>query len=171
MGGVAGWRIYTELLVPDSIEISGGGGTVAIGGAQINRAELVLRSLSAPAPPFAAEQPFVVAANRIADDFKLLGEKTPIGEIIQGSDITIDPDSLAEGDELIINLTERLQEVADSLDRFGVTVLPRIRIGVRAIPEASTFGYWEFGSASGDTAFAPIIRIIFTPETDFGLPE
>ena len=66
---------------------------------------------------------------------------------------------------------ERLQQLADSLDRFGTTISPTLRIAVRPFPAAAEFGFWQFGSAAGDTAFAPIVRIIFTPSIDFGLPN
>ncbi len=170
VGGVDSYRIYTELILPDSFVITGGAGTVSIAGAQISRAELVLRSLRPPDPPFRAEKPFVVIGHRIADDFGVLGPKTPLAGIVDDSEATIDPDSLEEGSLVLINLSERLQQLADSLDRFDVLRPPPIRISIRAVPEGVTFGFWEFGSASGDPDLDPIVRIIFTPPTDFGVP-
>ena len=171
LGGIDGWRIYTQLLIPDSIEVSGGGGRLSIAGAQVQRAELILHALAPPPAPFTAEAPFGGGANRLADDFTVLGAKTPLAEPIIGSNFTLDPDSLEVGSTVRIDLTGRLQQVADSLDRFGMTIQPKIRIGVRALPEAGTFGYWEFGSSEGDPALAPVIRIVFTPDTEFGLPD
>ncbi len=170
LGGVNGFRIYGQLVLGDSILVTGGTGVVAIGGAQINAAQLIIRSLNAPAPPFGAEAPFSSVTFRLAINFDVLGPKTPVAELVEGSDIIIDPDSLVLGSELRIDFTSRLQELADSLDRFGTEIEPQIRFGIRAIPEGSTFGYWEFGSAEGDSALAPILRIILTGATAFGLP-
>lgn len=171
LGGIVGFRIYTELILPDSLLVTGGLGTISLGGAQINRAELELRSLAPPPAPFGAQNAFGALANRIGGDFKVLGPKTPLSEIIPLSDVIIDPDSLSAGSIVRFNLTERLQQLADSLDRFGTTISPTLRIAVRPFPAAAGFGFWQFGSAAGDTAFAPIVRIIFTPSIDFGLPN
>ncbi len=164
VGGVQGWRSFTEFVLPDSVPVTGG--QAALRGATINKAELLLTSPGRPAPPFAAEQPFFLIAFRLVDDFRVFGPKTPVGLAITNSVGEVVPDSLDADPVLAIDITTRVRSwsgvPADSVP------LP-IRLVIRSTDEATDFGYWEFGGVR-DPAVAPVLRIVFTPPTDFRLP-
>ncbi len=166
VGGVDGWRIFAEILVPDSVTVDGFQDPLQLRGSTIGLAELVLFS-RAPAPPFAAENSFTVSALQLADSFTIFGAKTPGGEPIADSDALIDPDSLQAESPVSVELTGVVQDFVET--PVGLEV-PPLRFVIRAIPEAATFGFWEFGAADGDSAIAPLLRVIFTPPTDFAIP-
>ncbi len=123
--------------------------------------------MAPPAEPFRAEQPFFSVAFRLVDDFRVFGPKTPVGDLIGASLSQVQPDSLSSGSTFSLDITRRVQEwaaiPADSTP-------PPVRLVIRSTDEATNFGYWEFGAADGDPAFAPFLRIVFTPATDFSLP-
>lgn len=167
VGGIDGYRIFMDVVIPDSIPVEGSNEKSLLRGATINKAELFLVSLSAPEVPFGAEVPFFITAYDLADDFTIIGPKTPVGGLLFGTDVDIIPDSLQAGDTLAINLTGRIQTWADT--PADSTLLP-VRIVIRALPEATTFGFWEFGAADGDPAFRPVLRVVFTRPTEFPLP-
>ncbi len=166
VGGVQGWRWFTELTLPDSIPVSGTTARALLRGASINKAELLLTSPGRPADPFAAEQPFFLIALRLVDDFRVFGPKTPVGAAITNSVVQLAPDSLDVDPVLAIDVTTRIRSWATV--PAGTVPLP-IRLVIRSTEEASNFGYWELGGA-GEPAIAPILRIVFTPPTDFKLP-
>lgn len=166
VGGVQGWRTFLEVFLPDSLTVEGAPTKLALRGATVNRAELVLTSLGPPEPPFAAEDAFTIYTYDLVDDYRVFGPKTPVGELIGESGVTVLPDTLQVGETLSIGITTRLQQWAESAP--GSSAL--LRIVIRALPEPATFGFWEFGAADGDPASVPQLRIVFTPQTEFVLP-
>jgi hypothetical protein len=167
VGGVDGWRAYTEIVLPDSVDVEGVDGKVLLRGATINKAQVFLVSHDPPDPPFAADQVIFTTSYDLVDDFTVLGAKTPVGNRIFGSDLQVDVDSLVAGDTLALNLTGRIQQWA--LEPLDSIALP-VRFTLRALPEATTFGYWEFGGADDEPQFRPVLRIVFTQRTEFLLP-
>ena len=167
MGGVEGWRIYTEMLLPDSVMVEGFTDPQPLLGSTINLSELLLISLPPPDPPFAAERAYAAVSVRLADDYLIFGDKTPVGNLVGGSDFTVDPDSLAAGSVLGVDLTALIRDWARTPPD---STPPAVRFALRSLPEASTFGFWEFGAADGDPAFEPVLRIVFTPPTRFAVP-
>lgn len=166
VGGIDGWRPYIMLEIPDSVPVIGDTEIRPLRGATINKAELVLTSLEPPPPPFAAELAFQTSVFKLAADFRDLGVKTPVGDFIFGGDVIIDPDSVDAGSEVRINLSLLVQGWANAP---ADSVVP-LRFTIRPAPEGATFGFWEFGASDGDPAFAPLLRIVFTPPVGFGLP-
>ncbi|NIR46147.1 MAG: hypothetical protein GWN99_17100 [Gemmatimonadetes bacterium] len=167
VGGVEGWRSFLSITVPDSLPVEGTGELESVRGATINRADLFLISRPPPDPPFAADQNFFATAYTLVDDFTVLGAKTPVGRLLAGSDAELQVDSLMAGDTIAMNITRRVQTWADLPDD---SVAPPLRLSIRGLFEATTFGFWEFGAADGDPAYAPVLRIVFTPPTEFTLP-
>jgi hypothetical protein len=167
VGGVSSWRAFLDLTLPDSLPVLGSPEKVPLRGATVSRAELVLVSLEPPAAPFAAEQTFTGIVFDLADDFTVLGAKTPVGNAVPGSEFAVRPDSLQSGSTLAINITAEIQAWANVPPDSAV---PPIRLLVRARPEATTFGFWEFGAADGDPGFVPYLRIVFTRPTEFVFP-
>jgi len=166
-GGVEGWRSFIEIALPDSVAELSSGQRRSLRGSTVNRAELILISLPPLPRPFAAATPFEVAAFELADDFGTFGPKTPLGPIITGSTFVLQPDSLQAGETVAIDITDRVQAFADVP---ADSTPPSLRLLLRARLEARTFGFWEFGAADGDPAFAPSLRIVFTPPVEFSLP-
>ncbi len=167
IGGADGWRTFTELTLPDSIPVEGFDAPVPLRGSTINRAELFLTSGDAPPVPFAAEDDFGATAFRLVDDFKLLGAKTPVGSEVREALFDVNPTDLAADSLVVINLTSLLQDWA-AIPRDSAA-LP-VRFDLRARPEGTTFGYWEFGAADGEPTLEPFLRIIFTPRAVFAFP-
>ncbi|MGD8700707.1 MAG: hypothetical protein PVJ43_15530 [Gemmatimonadales bacterium] len=167
IGGADGWRTFTELVIPDSIPVEGYADPVPLRGSTINRAELFLTSREAPPVPFAAEDTFGATAFELVDDFKLLGAKTPIGSEVREALFDVNPTDLAADSVVVINVTSLIQAWA-SVPRDS-TALP-VRFDLRARPEGTTFGYWEFGAAGGEPEKAPFLRLIFTPKAVFAFP-
>jgi hypothetical protein len=167
VGGADGWRAFTEITIPDSISVDGFADPVPLRGSTINRAELFLTSREAPPVPFAAEDTFGATAFRLVDDFKRLGAKTPVGSEVREALFDVNPTDLAADSLVVINLTSLIQNWA-SIPRDS-TALP-VRFDLRARPEGTTFGYWEFGAVGGGPATEPFLRIIFTPRAVFAFP-
>ena len=164
MGGVDGWRSFVQLFLPDSVVLGDSAEHFSMRGATINKAEYVITSLAAPAQPFGAEAGFDATAYELADNYTVLGPKTPVGARVAGSQFRIQPDSLESGDPIAIDLTRQVQAWADI--PFD-SVVPPITFMFRAFPEGSTFGYWNFGAVDGDSASRPVFRIVFTPTREF----
>jgi hypothetical protein len=140
------------------------GRRVSLRRSTINRAEIILKSRAAPAPPFGAERSFTVGAVGLEGDPETFGPKTPVGDQIAASDVSIAPDSIEPGDQVRVPLTSFVQSWArDS------TSIP-LRFLLRGRPEAAVFGFWEFGASSDVATRVPRLRIVFTPPTRFGLP-
>lgn len=167
LGGLEGWRSFVELVLPDSVPLRDAAGRARLRGATINKAELVLVSLPPPPGPFAAEDSFPGTAFELADDFQVYGAKTPVGDRIVGSLFTLDPAELEAGTLFALDLTQRVQAWANV--PVDSTPLP-LRFTVRARPEGTTFGFWEFGAADGEVAFQPLLRLVFTPPVEFATP-
>jgi hypothetical protein len=167
VGGVDGWRVFAELIVPDSVPVEGSTTRFRFRGATINKAELIFVSLEPPVAPFAAEADFTATVFDLADDFRVYGAKTPVGNAVLGSEFTFRVDSLAEGSVLRFNITRRIQTWA----RIASDSTPGpIRLMIRSLIEGGTFGFWEFGAVDGDVQFAPVLRIVFTPPIEFTVP-
>lgn len=166
LGGVNGWRVYVEMTIPDTVSVAGSAEPQPLRGSTISLAEVILISRDPPDPPFAAERDFLVAAVELVDDFRIFGGKTPVGPSVENSDFVAGPDSLASGSAVAANVTALIQAWADAPPESALPV----RIALRAVPEASTFGFWELGAADGDPSFRPVLRIVFTAPTQFPIP-
>jgi hypothetical protein len=167
VAGVDGWRSFTEIVIPDSIPVDGFADPVPLRGSTINRAELFLTSLDAPPPPFAAEGDFNATVLELIDDFGVLGAKTPVGGQVREALLEVDPTELGADSVVTVDVTSLVQKWA-AVPRDS-TALP-VRFVLRAQLEGTTFGYWEFGGASGDPTRVPYLRIIFTPRAVFAFP-
>ncbi len=167
LGGVLGWRTFVELVLPDSIPVLGSTAKARLRGSTVSKAELILTSPGRPVEPFAAEQPFFLIAFRLVDDFRVFGPKTPVGAAVTTSVVELVPDSLAVDPALAIDLTSRIRSYAEV--SAGTAPLP-VRLVIRTTEEGGNFGFWEFGGVGGDPALEPVLRIVFTPPTDFRLP-
>jgi hypothetical protein len=95
------------------------------------------------------------------------GAKTPVGNVVPGSELLFRVDSLEEGSLLRLDVTRRLQMWANVPN--DSTPGP-LRLMIRSLIEGGTFGFWEFGSVDGDEQFAPLLRIVFTPPIEFTVP-
>jgi hypothetical protein len=167
VGGVKGWRSFLQVVIPDTVPEPGTGDPLAVRGATINKAELFLISREPPPPPFGADQNFSATAYALVDDFTELGAKTPVGGLIAGSDVELQVDSLVAGDTIMINVTG----VVQAWSNVPLDSVPQpLRLSIRGLFEATTFGFWDFGAADGDPQLAPVLRIVFTRETEFTLP-
>ncbi len=167
IGGVSGWRSFTRLFLPDSVLVEGSTQEFLLRGATINKAEFIITSLAAPAQSFGAEAGYDASAFELADDYTVLGAKTPVGGLIVGSLFNIQPDSLEAGSSSSIDLTAQIQRWADI--PFD-SIVPPITFVIRPFPEGTTFGFWDFGAEDGDPAFVPVLRIIFTPKLELPFP-
>lgn len=167
IGGVNGWRSFTRLFLPDSVPVEGSSLEFPLRGATISRAEFVIASLPAPAPPFGAEAGYDASAFELAGDYTVLGAKTPVGARVSGSSFRVEPDLLEAGSSVAIDLTAQIQRWADI--PFD-SIVPPITFVIRPFPEGTTFGFWDFGAEDGDPAFVPVLRIIFTPQLEFPFP-
>lgn len=166
MGGVEGWRSYTQFVVPDSVPVLGSSGLYPLRGSTVNLAELLLVSLDQLPPPLQAEEPFQMGSYTLVDDFLVFGARTPVGSLISGSGVVVYPDSIAAGDTLHFDLTGLLGSWANA----SPDSVPLLRFVVRPAAVAATVGFWEFGAVDGDPAFAPVLRVVFTPPVEFTLP-
>ena len=156
VGGLPSARFYVEFVTPDLVE------GVPLARAQINYAELVFQPLAAPAGPFALERTLTGRQVTLLADPFVFGAKTPVGAA-PASFASLDPDSLAAGVPIRLNITSLLAAaVGDSS--------ARIRLGLRPEPDAQTLGFWEFGSIEAPPALRPRFRIILTPPVEFELP-
>ena len=137
---------------------------MALRGARINRATLLLTANPAPDAPFAAQDTtFASGFSLLADPFDF-GSKVPVG-LNFGSAVPLPPDELAEGGEIGLNVTGVLQVWALS-DPDSV---PDVNVAVRMLPEGDGLPYWDFADGDDPDA-APRLRILFTPPTPFDLP-
>ncbi len=155
IAGLPTARFYMEFEPPDSV------GGIPLRGATINHAELEFHPLPPPPGPFALERGIATRQIPLLGDPFILGEKTPIGAPPLNFTL-VSPDSLAAGVSLRIDVTGLIQRAANASGR--------IRIGMRADPDAQALGYWEFGSVESPLALQPELRIILTPPPDFEVP-
>jgi len=157
VGGLPASRFYIEFSIPASI--SG----IPLEGSTINHAEVVFTPLPPPAGPFALRNALVGRqVNLLADPF-VFGAKTPIGADPLNTTL-LDPDSLAVSSPLRLDVSLLLQRASADPGR-------RIRIGLRADPDAQVLQFWEFGSTESPPALQPRLRIIMTPRLDVEVPE
>ncbi len=159
VGGVPAARFYLTFQLPDTI------GGVPLHGARVNRAELRFFPLAPPPGPFALERSVTGRPMELVGDPFELGRRTPIGPPAPGT-LSLNPDSLATGRPLRIDVTPLVQEQTS----FPPDTVAPIRIGVRAEPDGQTLGYWEFGSSEAPAGLAPVLRVVLTPPPGFGSP-
>ena len=155
IGGLPASRVYLEFAPPRTL------GGVALEGATISQAEVILYPLPPP-EPYAAER--AIEARRVSllgDPFEI-GPKTPIGSgDLQGT--RLEPDLLSGGLPVRMNITFLVARAVR--DSVGV-----IRFAFRGDPDGQALGYWEFGSAESPPEFQPRLRVVFSPAPDFGVP-
>lgn len=159
VGGLPATRFYTAFRPPEEID------GVRIVGGTVNRAEIVFPPAPAPAPPFALTGSVTASGIRLEADPFDLGARTPIGDTLSTGTVTLDPDSLAAGRPLRFAFTGLLRRWASAPDSAG-----DLRVGVRLRPDAQSFGFWEFGSASSPEGLRPFLRVVVTPSSDFDGP-
>ncbi|MDE2943847.1 MAG: hypothetical protein OXT63_06525 [Gemmatimonadota bacterium] len=155
VGGLPASRIYFEFVPPGIL------GEAGLEGATVSQAEIILHPLAEP-DLYAAERTIEARKVSLLGDPFEVGEKTPIGS----GDLlttTLDPARLREGEPVRLDITVLMAgAVRDSLRR--------LRIGLRADPDAQALGYWEFGSAESPPEFQPRIRIVFSSAPAFTVP-
>jgi hypothetical protein len=166
VGGVEGWRAYTQFVIPDSVPVLGSSELYPLRGSTINTAQLLVVSLDQLPPPFQAEDPFQTSTYALVDNFLVFGPRTPVGNFVPGGGLVVFPDSIATGDTLRFDLTRLLIDWAEA----SPDSVPLLRFLIRPTPAAATFGFWEFGAIDGDPAFTPVLRVVFTPPVGFRLP-
>lgn len=159
VGGVPAARSYIAFRPPAVI------GGASLFGSTVNKAEIELFPLDAPAPPFALEREVAGRPVRLAADPFEFGIKTPIAEPAPRP-VAFLPDSLAAGQPIRIDVTDLVQGYANLDDDVG----EEVRIGVRSEPDGLSFGFWEFGSVEAPEGLRPELRIIVTPPPEFGNP-
>ncbi len=162
LGGVPSSRAYFAITPPDSVD------GLPLRGSQINRADLLLWPLPGGSSVFRPRGPLgVVALQLLGDPFEL-GAKTPVGQALAGGQVfRLDPDSVAAGRPLEVDVTELFAQWA----RFPEDSTAVFRLGLRPVPDGARFGYWDFGSVGADSsALRPMVRLLFTPPTSFELP-
>ncbi|MGH7545067.1 MAG: hypothetical protein ACREKI_02680 [Gemmatimonadota bacterium] len=162
VAGLPAARSYVEVRLPESLLVDG---TLRpLLGSAINRAELWLTSRPLPAP-LRSRRSIPVRTFVVTDDVRTFGPKTPLGaEIVEGR-ASVVPDSLPDGERFVVGLTSIVRLWASTPP--DSTPLP-IRFVIRADPEAIGLGNWTF-AGSGQPG-GPVLRIVFTPPTDFELP-
>lgn len=158
-GGLPAWRIYLVFTPPSTV------GEIPLRGSTVNLAELVFHPLAPPPDVFVPDRPLAVRGVELLGDPFQQGAKTPVGSPV-ALFVPLDPDSLAAGRPLRVDVTRLLAEQAAS---GGPPA--RISFGVRADPDAQGFGFWEFGSVEHpDPGLRPELRIIVSPPPLFQVP-
>ncbi len=159
LAGLPSARIYLDFELPERI------GGFELRGSTINRAVLEFRPLAGPDEPFRLSEILSTTTFRLLTDPFEDGERTPVGATL-GILVALDPDSLAAGRPLVVPITELigLWSLADA------DSIPKLRIGVRPLPESQELGLWEFGSAEDAPALQPVLRLLISPRTVFRLP-
>lgn len=162
VAGLPAARSYFQIALPDSVAVAGV--RRALRGSTVSRAELWLTA-ERPEARFAAERPFTVGTFSVLDDVRRFGAKTPLGgELVEGRTRLV-PDSLADGGRVSVAVTTLVQFWAATPSDSA----PRpVRVALRAQPEAVAVGTWYFRGAAQPGA--PVLRIVFTPRTEFLLP-
>ncbi|MFQ5678810.1 MAG: hypothetical protein ACE5HP_05060 [Gemmatimonadota bacterium] len=154
--GLPAWRFYVVFRLPETL------GGIPLRDATINHARLVFRPLGAPPASFVPSQALVARGVQLLGDPFQQGPKTPIGPVLPGF-IVLDPDSLAVGRPLEVDVTTLVSEQALSDDPPS-----SIRIAIRGQPDAQDFGFWDFGSAEHPNPLArPQLLVILTPPPSF----
>jgi hypothetical protein len=157
LGDTPASRFYLELRVPASVD------GVPLEGSTINHAEIAFTPLGPPSAPYELERDLQIRTIRLLADPFVYGPKTPIGAgtlTLQ----TLDPDSLAAGRPLRVDMTRRVREAIASGQGL-------IRMGLRADPDGQTLGFWEFASVDAALGLRPRLRIVLTPPPDFQVPN
>jgi len=161
VGGVPAGRGYFEFLPPDSVE------GYRLRGAQISRAELAFQPLGAPAAPFRLERAVRARLTALAADFFQLGPKTPVAGWASAPTFSMDPDSLATGTPVRLDVTTLLRNWAGTpADSTPET----IRLGLELLPDGQTLGYWSFGGVAASAGARPRLRLLVTPPVPFTVP-
>jgi hypothetical protein len=160
VGGLPSSRGYFEFVPPDSA------GGFQLRGAQISRAELVLRPLPPPPEAFRLERSVVAGLTGLGADFFQLGPKTPV-VTLSGSTFLLDPNSLAAGEPEVLDITTLLRSWAATP---ADSTPPPLRFGVRFLPDGQALGYWSFGSGSAPASSQPLLRLFITPPVPFSVP-
>lgn len=157
IGGLPAARIYVAFVPPASVD------GISLDGATINHAELVFHPLPSPMGAFPLERAISARpVTLLADPFDL-GPKTPIGGSSLGAR-TLDPDSLALGRSVTLDVTSLVAVAARSVQGTEV------RLGLRADPDAQTLGFWEFGSVESAVGARPQLLLILSPAPEFDVP-
>jgi hypothetical protein len=151
-------RFYFDFVLPDTFD------GVPIRGSTINLAELVFAPFPPPAAPFALTEPIAGQAFTLLADPFIFGPGTPVGPPLQ--DLTFDPDSLAAGVPIRFDVTLSILRWASAPEDS----LPKLRFGVKPLPDARSIRFWQFGSAESLPFRQPRLRILLTPEARFLLP-
>jgi hypothetical protein len=159
LGGMPAARYYLDFELPDSL------GFIQLHGATINRATLEFRPTGAPASPFELNANISAQALRLLADPFVFGEKTPIGNPLGGLEL-LRPDSLASGNTMQYDITSMIRLWTQA----PLDSLPKLRVGVVAIPENKQFGFWEFFSREDGPGLRPVVHLLFTPNPSFLLP-
>lgn len=161
LAGLPSYRAYFVFAPPDSAE------GVPLRGGTIDRAELIFHPLAAPADPFGLEGPLTTDVfSLLANPFDA-GPRTPIGSPVADSAATLDPDSLAAGDEVRFNITPSVRAWASAPGDS----LPELWMTLRPYPlDGQSFGFWDFGSLESPADLQPELELVVTPPADFRLP-
>lgn len=158
-GGLPAWRIYLAFTLPSTV------GGIPLRNSTVNLAQLVFHPLAPPPAAFVPERPLAVRGIELLGDPFQQGAKTPVGSPTPLF-VALDPDSLAAGRPLSVDVTELVAEQAAAEGPPA-----RISMGVRADPDAQGLGFWEFGSVEHpDPGRRPELRIILTPAPRFQVP-
>ncbi|MEE9208224.1 MAG: hypothetical protein V3U67_07610 [Gemmatimonadota bacterium] len=158
IGGLPAARAYLRFAIPESVA------GLELRGAVINDAVLLLRPLGTPTDAFALSQTTAASAFEVTGNPLTEGAKVPIGSNLGLGAQALDPDSLAAGVTLEFPATALIQQWASN------DTIQFLNVGIRTVPEGSTLGRWEFGSAESAAVFQPGLRLIVTPPTEFELP-
>ena len=162
LAGFPAARAYFDVRPPDSVVVDGA--LRPLRGSFIARAELQLTSRPL-ASPYASTRAIAVRTFLANDDVRVFGEKTPLGGAIPEGRATVEPDSLPDGERFTVGLTSLLARWADTPPD---SVPEPLRFVLRADPEAVGVGNWTFAAAG--RLGEPVLRIVFTPRTEFELP-
>ena len=155
IGGSPSARAYFQFTPPDTID------GIPVRGSTINHAQLIFHPLESPEEPFVLERLIGGRPVELLKDPFLLAERTPIGTP-SPEVFPLDPDSLANGRPITFNITPvMLRQASLPPDSFET-----VRLGLRADPDAQSFGYWEIGSEEAPEGYRPEFLIILTPPAD-----
>jgi hypothetical protein len=158
LGGLPAARAYMSFELPESVD------GVALRGARINRATLLLSSTGPPSVPFATADTLLASTFSLLSNPFEFGPKTPVG-VNTANPVEILPEDMEDGGELELSITSLVQDWAAA----DPDSMPELNLGVRVLPEGGAISYWEFGDAE-DPARAPRLRLVLTPSTPFDLP-
>jgi hypothetical protein len=159
VGGIPASRAYISFVVPESIA------GFPVRGSKIGAAQLVFRSLDPLEGPFRLNQAMIGGrVDLLLDPFEF-GVKTPIGGTT--SLFVLNPDSLAVDIPVRVDVTSILAEQAD----LPSDSVKEVWLGLRAVPDGQSFGFWELGSVEAPHELRPQLVVILTPPPEFRLPR